>query len=98
MVENWADVHGTVQRVNKASEMSGFNRVNLLVDEVKEVENYPELVSVYLAEQQETQLGLLIPLHIVTEYGLKAGMVIECRVRCAGLGRFFVNTDYLLIK
>jgi hypothetical protein len=98
MIENWSNILGLVQTVGAYQELSGFDRVELLVEHVEPVEGYPDLVATYLAEADEQRLAVLMPVEIVTQYEITEGMLVECRVRRAGLDRMFVHRDYVLVR
>jgi hypothetical protein len=98
MIENWSNILGLDQTVGAYQELSGFDRVELLVEHVEPVEGYPDLVATYLAEADEQRLAVLMPVEIVTQYEITEGMLVECRVRRAGLDRMFVHRDYVLVR
>lgn len=98
MIENWADILGLVQAVGQDSELQDFDSVELLVEQVIPVEGYPNLVETYLEEEAEPRLVVLMPVEMVTTYEITPGVVVECRVRRAGMSRMFVHSDYVVVR
>jgi hypothetical protein len=98
MIENWSTIFGLVQAVSNDNDLRGFEDVELFVERVEPVEDYPELVSVYLEENAAKTLCVLMPAEIVAEYEISDGVWLECRVRRAGLERIFVHQDYVVVR
>jgi hypothetical protein len=98
MIENWTNILGLVQAVGEYQELHGFDSVEMLVEHVEPVEGFPDLVATYLAEADEPRLSVLMPVEIVSENEITEGVLVECRVRRAGLDRMFVHRDYVMVR
>jgi hypothetical protein len=97
MIENWAIIQGLVQAISESRELDGFDLVDVLVENVETVEGYPNLVKSYLDEANEPRLPVLMPVETVVDYHIEVGVIVECRVRRAGLDRVFVHREYVSV-
>jgi hypothetical protein len=97
MIENWAFIQGLVQAVSESQDLAGFDLVDVLVENVEPVEGYPDLIRTYLDEEDEPRLPVLMPAELVVEYAIETGVLLECRVRRAGLDRVFVHREYVTV-
>lgn len=97
MIENWAKVFGHVLDVADDEELENFDNVEVFVEQVEPVEGYPNLIEVYLEEADQPHICVLVPKEVVQEYEIVEGVVIECRVRRAGLERIFAHREYIMV-
>lgn len=97
MIENWAKVFGHVLDVADDEELENFDNVEVFVEQVEAVEGYPNLIEVYLEEADQPHICVLVPKEVVQEYEIVEGVVIECRVRRAGLERIFAHREYIMV-
>ncbi len=97
MIENWAKVLGQVLDVADDDELENFDNVEVFVEQVEPVEGYPNLIDIYLEEAEEPHICVLVPKELVQEYEIEEGVVIECRVRRAGLERIFAHREYIIV-
>ena len=97
IVENWAVVLGQVLTIGPSDEPQGFDIVEIKVDEIHEVEGYPNLVAPYLEEEVEPLLPVLMPIEIIDQFQIALGTIIECRVRRSGVDRIFVHRKYIAV-
>ena len=97
MIENWAIIQGMVEAIKESHELSGFDRVEVMVENVEPVEGYPNLIQTYLDQEKEPLLPVLMPVELVAECEIETGVLVECRVRRAGLDRVFVHSEYVTV-
>ena len=64
-----------------SDEPQGFDIVEIKVDEIHEVEEYPNLVAAYLEDEIEPLLPVLMPIEIIDQFQIALGTILECRVR-----------------
>lgn len=97
IVENWAVVLGQVRTIGPSDEPQGFDIVEIKVDEIHEVEGYPNLVAAYLEDEIEPLLPVLMPIEIIDQFQIVLGTILECRVRRSGVDRIFVHRKYIAV-
>lgn len=91
IVENWADVTGTVRAVEPARDRAGFQRVEIAVERIGDVAGFPNLVG----KGAPGTLAVLFPDQIARRSGIVAGAKISCRVRLGGRRSMFVHPDHV---
>lgn len=77
IIENWAEMEGTVAAAPAPSDRPGLMRLELFVDSVRDVESFPNL----LAEREHQRVEVLLP-GAVPE-ALQEGSRVRVRVRRA---------------
>jgi hypothetical protein len=97
MIENWARILGHVLDVADAEDLDDFDNVEVFVEQVEAVEGYPNLIDIYLEEAEEPHICVLVPKELVVEYRIEAGVVLECRVRRAGVERIFAHREDIIV-
>jgi hypothetical protein len=98
IIENWSDILGQVLEVDSYPDITDFDSVEILVEHVEPVEDYPDLLTTYLTEAPEPRLSVLMPNELVSECQIEAGTIIECRVRRAGIDRVFVHREHITVR
>jgi len=94
IIENWTSIHGAVTRCTASSDLKGFCRVEVAVDQAEAVTGYPNL----LEQARDTLLVIHIPEELVMKYEIIPESEIQCRVRLAGLGRVFVHHEHIMVE
>ena len=91
IVENWADIEGSVQNVDRASEIPGFVKASVELERVTDVEGFPNL----LASLNGAVITVFVPSELAEEQGLQPGTRLVARARRARPGRTFVHADHV---
>ena len=91
VVENWADIEGEIRSV-RDGELRGYKSVEVLVNDAKAVENFPNLL--------EQRKGEVITVNVpesraeTLQEAYESGhSQIACRVRLAGPMHFFAHPE-----
>lgn len=91
IIENWCDISGTVYNIEPSIELGGFTKVYILVEGVENVDAYP----CFFKDSIDNILAVYVPNEIVTGMPLEIDMAIQCRIRKAGLEKFFVHRQHI---
>ena len=93
IIENWSKVTGIAQSLQPSTEVDEFMVVDVEVQSVEPVEGFPNLL--------EDAVGKILAIHLPEAFAEKLGITpldrIECRVRKAGLDRYFVHREYVTV-
>jgi hypothetical protein len=100
IIENWADISGTVISVQPAEDRQDYTVVVVQVDGVEAVPASPGAGTAYfpnlLADAQGSSMSVLFPNSVVQQHGVRAGVRITCRIRKIP-GGAFVHPDHIVI-
>lgn len=91
IVENWSRIAGEILNIHPSPDLSDFKEVELHVQQVEPVDDYPNLLS----DSEDANLVIHFPADLVDRQGLAPGSRISCRVRKAGLARCFVHREHV---
>ena len=94
IVENWADIEGSVREVAAASEVPGFVKASVDLERTADVEGFRNL----LASSNGTVITVLVPSAIADERGLQPGTRLVARARRARPDRTFVHPDHIEVR
>lgn len=89
IVENWADVTGTVRSVTPDARRAGFVDVELVVERIADVAGFPNL----LGRGSPATLDVLLREEVVHRLGISVGVRLRCRARLAGGRAVFAHPD-----
>ena len=90
IIENWSEIWGEVQGLSPSADLGGFSEVDVLVQQVQPVDDYPNL----LEGAAGSTLKVLFPEDLAAALDLCQGCGIHCRVRKAPLARTFVHREH----
>ena len=94
IIENWSEIEAEVQGVAASEVISGFSELEMIVNRVREVDDFPNL----LGESEGSSILVFFPSELIEKHGLAPGTQISCRVRKAPLSRHFVHREYIARK
>ena len=90
-IENWADIDGEIQSV-RDSQLKGFKSVEVLVNDAKTVENFPNLVKQRRGEVIAVNVPDLRAATLREAYESGKSKV-DLRVRLVGPTRFYAHPE-----
>jgi hypothetical protein len=93
IIENWADVVGTVVELRADDGVEGFTVVDLEVQGVTPVEGWPNLFE----DAAGQRLLVSFPNELVEERAVAPGAVIRCRIRRGGTAAY-VHPEHVQIS
>lgn len=96
MAPNWANVKGIILSFQPSGEVENFMVVDIFVLHVNEVEGFPN-IDILNINRGETLL-VHIPEELFKKLRIKEFDFIKCKVRRAGLERYYVHRENILIK
>jgi hypothetical protein len=91
IVENWAEVEGRIESVERAAPVAGHALVRIKVERVSAVKGFPNL----LADRAGTELDVLVRDETLPKLDLGPGQRFEARVRRAGLHKVYAHPDFI---
>lgn len=94
IVENWADIEGSVRDAGLASEMPGFVKASVDIERAADVEGFRNL----LADSTGAVVTVFVPSALADERGLQPGRRLVARVRKAGPDGTFVHPDHVEVR
>ena len=94
VVENWAELSGTIRKIEPHASLENYWTALLEVEEVTSVPDYPNLFE--WAKGRTIEVN--IPASKVQELGLSPGKKIAGRVRKAGPTSAFVRPDTVVTR
>lgn len=94
IVENWADIEGSVRDVAPAPEMPGYVKASIDVEGTADVEGFRNL----LAGSNGAVITVFVPSTLADERGLKPGTRLVARARKARPDRTFVHPDHVEVR
>ena len=94
IVENWADVRGTLLDVKPSQQADDFVTLELKVSDVKNVKGFKNL----LDDKKGETLSVNVKRSIVQDMELKPGASVSSRVRMAGPGRLFAHPEHVKVE
>jgi hypothetical protein len=93
IVENWTEIKGEVLRVIRRRETPKSLAVTIKLHNVKPVAGFANLID----RQAGETLEALFPIEIVDQMKFEVGDVLSCRVRKAGLERYYVHREHVSV-
>lgn len=94
IVENWADIKGKVLDHYPSKTADGFVTVELKVDDVKDVEDFRNLLS----DRKGEVVYVNVPEATWRELSPESGAEVSCRVRMAGQRNLFAHPERVKLK
>ncbi len=91
IIENWSKITAEIRGITESKEISGFSEVELKVDRVEPVDDFPSLLN----ETAGTNLVVHFPSDLVENTRISPGNQVSCWVRKAGLSRYFVHREHV---
>lgn len=94
IVENWAEVFGRVRGLEHHDAPSGFVEVGMEVLRVRSIEGFPNL----LEDTAGKAIDVFLPQEVIEEMQISREDVLDCWVRKAGQGRYFVHREQVHVE
>ena len=89
VIENWTDIHGSIQRWQAESDIPGHGILEVYVEEAFEVEGFPNL----LGQTPGSLLNVYVSAATVEGQAIRPARKIACRVRLGGPNKVFCHPD-----
>ena len=93
IVENWTDLSGTIKTIEPDESLTGFFRMNLQIEKISPVKNFPNLVTASTNEE----ITIKIKKTEAEKIKLKKGDKIKGIIKAAGLNNYFFKQDTIKI-
>ena len=91
IIENWSKLLAEILSVVESSELDGFSEVEMDVQKVDPVNDFPNL----LEDTAGTKLVVHFPTELLESESLETGCSVSCWVRKAGHARCFVHREHI---
>lgn len=91
VIENWADIQGTIVGIQEHPTLDGYDSVRVKVSEVKPVAGFAN----HFQNAAGTEVTINVPHDVVNSKMMRADVEIGGRIRNAGTDRVFLNPDQL---
>jgi len=93
IVENWAEIHGTIVRCEESERSPEFTIAYVNVKEVRDVPGFKNLIR----QHADRPLPVHVPTKLGTKLGLNRATTITCWIRMAAPNKFFVHRQHLTV-